>query len=197
MPAPPRPSCPSCGIAVTPGYTRCPKCHRPLPSSTRFSRLGDSAGGGGTTSEPAEEPVTRWPWYLAGAVVLAGAVAVIILGAGHRKVAPPLPDDPVSPEQATQPPAAGSDEEPTTPPPPRPPDPAPIADRLQRLLGNARLFATVEAQDDTVEIRSNFCADPGMPGVIAQVAPDLRESGIVDVTCRALSGVEAWTRPLP
>lgn len=189
-----RPSCPSCGIAVTPGYQRCPKCHRPLPTSVRFTRPLDA--GGATTIEP-DEVVTRWPWYLAGLIVLAGAVAVIVVGSHPSKPAPALPDDPVVDEEPDDTPGAGVDEDEAVPTPPPRPDPAPAADRLARLMAAVRLYATTEAIGDTVEIRSTFCAEPRVPGIIADVAADLRAAGIVAVRCRALHGAEAWTRPLP
>ena len=159
---------------------------------------GIAAGGGGaTTVAPVDEPARRWPWYVAGIVVLAGAVAVIVIGSSDRKPAPELPDDPIVDEEQVEPTVAGSDVEAPAPPPTRRPDPAPAADRLARQMAGVRLYATVEPIGDTIEIRSGFCDDARIAGLIADVAPDLRAAGIVNVTCRALHGAEAWTRPLP
>jgi hypothetical protein len=183
-------------VAVTPGYQRCPKCHAALPSSVRMPRLADG-GGGATTAAPVDEPASRWPWYLAGFAVLAGAVAVVVIGASGGKPAPELPDDPVVDDEVVEAAAGTGDEEAPAPAPPRPPDPAPAADRLARQMAGVRLYATVEPIGDTIEIRSASCDDARIAGLIAEVAPDLREAGVVTVTCRALHGAEAWTRPLP
>ena len=162
----------------------------------RFSKITDSGGGGATTLEPPEAPQQRWPWYLAGLAVLGGAVVVIVLGAraGRREV--PLPDDPVIDDEVVEPQVGSAEDEPPASPPSRP-DPAPAADRLARLMANVRLYATVAAIGDAIEIRSTSCADPGLARPLLEVAPELREAGIVTVRCRALHGAEQWTRPLP
>jgi hypothetical protein len=64
-------------------------------------------------------------------------------------------------------------------------------------MAEVRLYATVEPIGDAVEIRSSFCEDPRIAELVADVAPDLREAGVVNVRCRALHGAEAWIRPLP
>lgn len=192
-----RPSCPSCGVAVTPGYQRCPRCHRPLPTSVRFGRVDGAPSGGATTIEPIEEPAVRWPWYLAGGAILIGAVVVIVIGSSGTRPAPALPDDPVvdEPTDESTDDVGGYDE--PAPPTARPVDPGPAADRLARQMAAVRLYATVEAVGDTIDIRSSFCADDRIAGLVADVAPDLREAGVVNVRCRALHGAEAWIRPLP
>ena len=190
-----RPSCPSCGIAVTPGYQRCPRCHHELPTSVRFSRIAD--GGGATSTAALDESQRRWPWYLAGLVILAGAVAVVVIGSSGGRHPAPLPDDPVVEDQPDEPQAGSADDDQVQAPPPSRPDPGPIGDRLARNLARVRLYATVEVIADTVEIWSSFCADPGIPGLVAEVAPDLRDAGVITVRCRALHGAEQWSRPLP
>src|SRR5512141_238955 len=42
-------TCPACGVAVVPGYVKCPKCHRPLP---RYSRSSVSPVGGTAVETP-------------------------------------------------------------------------------------------------------------------------------------------------
>lgn len=193
-----RPTCPSCGIAVTPGYRRCPKCHAALPSSVQMSRLDTAGGGGGaTTTAPLDEPGARWPWYLAGLVVLGGAVAVIVHGSRDERPAAPLPDDPIIDEAEAAPDEPPADDEVAPAPRVGTPDPGPAADRLARLMAGVRLYATVEADGELLEIRSSFCDDDRISALLADVAPDLRAAGVADVRCRALGGPEAWTRPLP
>lgn len=195
MPAPlARPSCPSCGIAVTPGYQRCPRCHHELPTSVRFSRIAD--GGGATSAAPIDEPQRRWPWYVVGFAILAGAVAVVAIGSSRGSHAAPILDAPAVAAPPVEPQPGGADDEQLQPAPARP-DPGPIGDRLARNLARVRLYATVEVIADTLEIRSSFCADPGVPGLVAEVAPDLEAAGVVAVRCRALHGAEQWSRPLP
>ncbi len=143
-----------------------------------------------------DEPQRRWPWYLAGLAILAGAAAVVVIGSSRASHAAPLPDDPVVEDQPDVPQAGSDDDVPVQPPPARP-DPGPIGDRLARNLARVRLYATVEVIADTIEIRSSFCADPGVPGLIAEVAPDLEDAGVITVRCRALHGAEQWSRPLP
>lgn len=197
MPAPSaRPSCPSCGVAVTPGYQRCPRCHRPLPSAVRFSRIASEVGGGATSLEPEVETVARWPWYGAGIAVLAGAVAVIVIGASGGHARAPLPDDPVVDDEVAEPEDDTVADEPTLAVA-RPPDPGPAADLLARELAKIRLYATIEPLGEVVEIRSSFCAEPAMATVLGAVAPDLREAGMASVRCRALHGAEQWARALP
>lgn len=180
-----------------PGYPRCPKCHAVLPASGRMNRIAD--GGGGTTAAVVvDEPARRWPWYVAGALVLAGAVAVVIIGSGGKAPAAELPDDPVPPEDVVEP-QAGSAAPDEAPPAvlPRTPDAGPVADRLATTMAGLRLYATVEPIGDTIEIRTAYCADARIAGLVADVTADLRGAGITTVTCRALHGAEAWTRPLP
>jgi hypothetical protein len=159
-------------------------------------RIADG-GGGATVAASADEPVRRWPWYLAGLVVLAGAVAVVVIGSSETKPKPALPDDPVVDEEVAPPPAGGAEDDEPSVAPSRAPDPAPAADRLARLMAGVRLYATVEPIGDTVEIRSAYCDDTRIVGLVADVAPELREAGVVNVACRALHGAQAWIRPLP
>ena len=191
-----RPTCPSCGIAVMPGYPRCPKCHAALPASGRMNRIAD--GGGGTSAAVVvDEPARRWPWYVAGVLVLAGAVAVVIIGSGGKKPAAELPDDPVTPEDVVEPqPGSAAPDEGPPAVLPRTPDASPVADRLATTMAGLRLYATVEPIGDTIEIRTAYCADARVAGLLADVTADLRTAGITTVTCRALHGAEAWTRPL-
>ena len=54
--------CPSCGVAVTPGYVRCPKCKRGLPQRAR------TALEGGTAVASSGRPIR---WIILGALVAA------------------------------------------------------------------------------------------------------------------------------
>ncbi len=195
MPAPPRPTCPGCGVALTPGYPRCPKCHHALPTSVRMART-DGGGATGLASEDAADRGLRWPWYLAGLALLGLAVALVASGLRDERPAVELPDDPELVEPGPEPVVT---DEPATPPPvpTSRPDPTPIADRLARLMAGVRLYATVEAVDEVVEIRTGFCDDPRIGELLGEVAVDLKQAGVVSARCRAPHGAEQWSRPLP
>ena len=60
-------SCPACGVAVAPGYPRCPKCHAALPSAPLHLPAPARARQAGGTSAASDSPL---PWIV-------GAVAVL------------------------------------------------------------------------------------------------------------------------
>src|ERR1700729_4185268 len=87
--------CPACGVAVVPGYVRCPKCHRPLP---RFARNTASPVGGTTIKTKQGSPL------LAIAVIVGGGFIAFFALRGnrhHEASAAPAPvsaaDQPMAP----------------------------------------------------------------------------------------------------
>src|SRR5260221_11387206 len=73
-------TCPACGVAVVPGYVRCPKCHRPLP---RFARNSTSAVGG--TSLEADTPKGSPVLAILAAVVVGGGIITYFAFRGGGK----------------------------------------------------------------------------------------------------------------
>ena len=182
--------CPACGVAVVPGYVRCPKCHRPLP---RFSRNSSSPVGGTALPQPKQgSPLLA----LAVAVLVGGGfIAFFALRGGTPSHAAPAPAPPPAPT-ATPAPTA-----PVAPPSeavvaPTVPDGGTIADQLQRTLQRQRLWSTVSAIGTRVEVQSSSCRDPQMKVAIDAVAPSFKATGLTRVRCVELSGAVAFERGL-
>src|SRR5881275_617222 len=129
--------CPACGVAVVPGYARCPKCHAPLPRRLTTSVEGGTALEGTRSKAP-----------LAG-IVAAGVIGlgvILWLGVRHHggdtasaQPAPVAaqPANVAAPQPAIAPVVADTSSAPRRPPP------ATIAADLQRALGKQRLWSTV------------------------------------------------------
>jgi|SRR5580704_11257681 hypothetical protein len=185
--------CPACGVAVVPGYVRCPKCHRALP---RFARNTASPVGGTTL-------VTK-----RGSPIVAVAIAVIVGGgfiaffalrgskASHAAAAPapeetlPLPAVvPTAPSQApvtaTPAPVATST-----------PNPGAIASQLQRTLQHMELWSTVSVTGSRVELQSSSCRDPQLEKQLAAVTASFRSAGLTHVRCLEQSGAVVFDREL-
>jgi hypothetical protein len=188
--------CPSCGVAVTAGYVKCPKCHAPLPSN----RVGGaSSGPGGTavagTSRP---PVLA---FVAGAAVLIAIVLFFALRKSDKSEAAPVPEPTASssdPVQAAQP-------QPTDPsalPDPNAgsgsaaPDPTRAINVLDRALKKERLWGTVQTTGVRVDVRTGSCSDPQMGPLLDANAAALREVGLTRVRCMEQSGAVVFERDL-
>ena len=190
-------ACPSCGVAVIPGYVRCPRCHAVLPGAARARRASLGAGGG-TSVEPRAFPIVP---VAAGAIAV-GVVLLLVLGGGDaRKQAPaPTPGTAAPGAEAAAAPAPGG------PPqaPPRPldipaatgPSPSAAAAELERALGRQRLWSSVAASGDRVDVRSGSCADPAMGPMIDAARAALRGAGLTRLRCLAQSGAVVLERDL-
>jgi hypothetical protein len=189
--------CPSCGVAVIPGYVKCPRCHAVLPGAASLRRSGLEPGG---TSVPERSfPI---------APVAVGAIAValvlfFVLG-GDRRKAPPAggasaPDVSASVGEAVAPigPAGAA-------PAPRPleipaatgPNPGTAAAELERALGRQRLWSSVQPSGDRVDVRSGSCAEPAIGPVIDAARAALRGAGLTRLRCLAQSGAVVFERDL-
>ncbi len=190
--------CPACGVAVVPGYAKCPKCHRPLPNAQRVK----SAGAGGTVAED-----RQFPWMLI-AVPLGTVIVIVLL---LKLVAGGSDDDPPTTGSAEAPVAASGTTvqpqtptgtpppfQPTTPtqPTPQAPDPNAAVTELDRVLRGRRLWSSVEASPPRVDVRSALCDDPGMKPAINAVVPVLRGGGLTRLRCLAQSGTVVFERDL-
>ena len=189
--------CPACGVAVVPGYAKCPRCQKPLPYGNG-SKRARTAVAGGTVAED-----RRFPWALV--AVPLGAVIVIAL---FLKFVAGGSDDPSVTEGSNQPvttqppgPVVAQPTLPTNPEPVRPtqpvaPDPTAAVAELDRLLRSQRLWSTVEATPPRVDVRTSSCDDPSMRPSIDRVATVLRRAGLTRLRCLAQSGTVVFERDL-
>lgn len=192
--------CPACGVAVVPGYARCPRCQKPLPYGNG-SKRARTAVAGGTVAED-----RRFPWMLIavplGAVIAIGLLLKLIAGGSDDKpVDAPVAVQPAQPQGGTV--AAQVVEPPpqqrppvVQPAQPAAPDPNAAAGELDRLLRSRRLWSTVETAPPRIDVRSSFCDDPSMRASIDSVAAVLRRAGLTRLRCLAQSGIVVVERDL-
>lgn len=185
--------CPACGIAVVPGYVRCPKCHGPLP---RAARSTISPVGGTAVKAPSGSPLIA----VAAAVAIGGGI-IAYFSLRNRPPSPVTDSEPsadVGPEESAQP------EPPTTDPsaaaptlaPTKRPAPEPLAADLERSLKRARLWSTVTTIGDRVEVRSGSCADPQMKTAVDSAASLFKAAGLTRLRCVEQSGTVVFSRDL-
>jgi hypothetical protein len=193
--------CRSCGVAVVPGYVRCPKCHAPIPGGGSRNRRA----GGGTAVDPGGtslESGRRFPYFLVGGGVIV-VIAVVWFysalqdyrDAGRRTVAKPTPAQPGETTPATPVAVPGTDPT-TTTPPPNAPDPTAAASDFQAGLQRQRLWSTVEVFGDRVDVRSGSCGDPAMPPAVDAARDGLRSAGLTRLRCLEQSGRVVFERDL-
>lgn len=190
--------CPSCGVAVVPGYRRCPKCHAALPYGS--GRRSATLDPGGTSLPERSLPVVP---IVAGVGVLAVIVVLaIVLGGGSKASAPaaqqgsddasaPVAAAPSAPAPSAPAPVAAA---PAAPAPTRPPGAE--AASLEIALRKQRLWSTVEVTGSRVDVRSSGCADPAMGPTIAARSDGLRSAGLTRLRCMAQSGRVVFERDL-
>ncbi len=192
--------CPACGIAVVPGYVRCPKCHKPLP---RFARNSISPVGGTVV-----ETTSKLPMYIAAGIAAVIAILVVrhyMVGAfedyrdksaasGHRDGGPDLEArPPVAPPPVANVVTAPTESTTTTQPVVRADD---VARALKTRLDKQRLWSTVQVIGDHVEVRSATCNDSGMKPAIEQSAAQFQAAGLTRLRCLEQSGGVVFTRAL-
>lgn len=188
--------CPKCGVAVVPGYVKCPKCHTPLPTRSRAitNMGGTSVGGGGGL------PVI--PLLVGG-----GAALAVVLFFALRKDTPatttPAPEDAqveVEPSgTAVSPPEPTALPDPGAPDPTAgsaAPDPTAAAAAFDRALKRERLWGTVSAVGERVDVRTGACNDPGMATLVARSSTLLRGAGLTRLRCMEQSGAVVFERDL-
>ncbi len=184
--------CPACGIAVVPGYVRCPKCHKPLP---RFARNSISPVGGTVVEQKNNNGI----FVAAGvALVFIGALVAHHFLAGGKSAAVAAPASVAAPAQP----------QPVVPTPSAPaalgPEPvvAPVvhaedvARALKSRLDKQRLWSTVQVIGDHVDLRSAACGDAGMKPAIEQTAAQFHAAGLTRLRCLEQSGAVVFSRAL-
>ncbi|MDX2091149.1 MAG: hypothetical protein SFX73_25035 [Kofleriaceae bacterium] len=185
--------CPSCGVAVVPGYVRCPKCHKPLPAARR-TPMND---GGGGTAVPARGGFPVVPVVL-GLAVVGGLLAFFLTQGGDKPEAQPTK----APNVTAPMPTATTTPDPTAPTTiaaptsPSGPDPAEIAALIDRDLKKQRLWGTVEVVGARLDVRSGGCEDPAMAPLIDGQMQALKGAGLTKLRCLEQSGRVVFERDL-
>jgi len=186
--------CPKCGVAVVPGYVKCPKCQSPLPARMRAV----TNVGGTSLDERGGLPVIP--------LVVGGGVALVIvmffaLEKDKAPVAHEVPEDAqVEDDQSgsaqvrIDPTALPS--EPVPQEGPAGPDPSAAVSALDRALKKERLWGTVQAVGDRVDLRTGACNDPGMAPVLATAVAQLKTAGLTRLRCMEQSGAVVFERDL-
>jgi hypothetical protein len=187
--------CPSCGVAVVPGYRRCPKCHVALPYGS--GRRTSTIDPGGTSLPERSLPVVP---IVAGVGVLAVIVVLAIVLGGGKKATPaaqPGSDDANAPAAAPVAPAPSAPAPVVATPAPAPTRaPAAEAASLQVALRKQRLWSTVEVTGTRVDVRTSSCAEPAMGPTIDARADGLRSVGLTRLRCMEQSGRVVFERDL-
>lgn len=183
--------CPKCGVAVVPGYVKCPKCQTALPQrrASTVSAGGTSSAGGGGISPT---------MILIGVAVLGAVIAVFALRGGSDKAKPvEAPSAVATPEAPTDRPVAEPDETPVpTAAQPVANDPAIAVRDLDRALKKERLWGTVEVVGSGVDVRSGSCREATMMPLVEAAIPALREAGVTKVRCLEQAGSVVFEREL-
>ncbi len=191
--------CPSCGVNVLIGYTKCPKCHVAMPGAA--ARVKRASMAGGTTSERIEVIAA------AGSGGRVFGVIVLVLGAGlavwatqcrgkSRSAAPlaaPVETGPRVGSASVEPVATDPGATPTNP---TRTDPAYAADALESELAGERLYATIDVEGDLLHVRSAFCAEVRLGEIVARYAGELRSGGVIRVRCSETHGAQVFERAL-
>ena len=188
-------ACPSCGVALVPGYVRCPRCHRSLPMTR--SRL--NPGGTAVAAVRSNAPVLAIVG-LVGLVIVAAIVYALLRKApapsagaetsatSHAPLPVPVPGPVTAAPPAASPLAAAA--VPTTP------SAGAAANDLERDLQHRHLWSTVEIVGDGVDVRSSTCRDPAMKPVLDRAAGDFKLAGLHRLRCLEESGKLVFTRDL-
>jgi hypothetical protein len=192
------PPCPSCGVAVVPGYVKCPKCGAFQP---RVKRTSIQPGG---TAVVTRDRFPMMPVVLGVGVALAIALFFGLRG-GHASEpqepsASPVDEngDVLNPSEsvpgAIPPPAIA----PATPKPAPPPAPSPQAavNDLSRTLRVQRLWATLSFNGVVLEVRSASCGEAELSNAIASAASPLRAAGLTKLRCVEQSGRVVFERDI-
>lgn len=189
-------TCPACGVAVLPGYARCPnkKCRKPLP------RRAVTQVEGGTS---VTEETKRWPLFAAIGAALVGTIVIIMLGRGGdekrkttQQVQPTQTDTTQPTTDDNRGPVLDTTAPTQTPTQPTGPDPGALAGALQADLKRQRLWSTVSIDGNRVEVRSGSCADPAMGPILDGASAGFKAAGLTKMRCVEQSGRVVTDRDL-
>jgi hypothetical protein len=193
-------ACPACGVAVVPGYVRCPKCHAGLSISTTTGRLPRIAGDPGGTALP-QKGVPLVP-VLVGLAVIAAMILVFgVRGGGKKTEAAPAPPPEPVPATAIRPAQRlldrGAAAAPTSAlPAAAVQDATAVTRELETTLRRLRLWGRVEIAGSRIDVRSGSCADPAMRPAIEGKTSLLHGAGLTKLRCLEQSGAVVFERDL-
>jgi hypothetical protein len=183
--------CPACGVAVVPGYVRCPKCHAGLPVTGRLKRA---------TGDPGGTAVVNKGFPIAPLVVAVGVAAAIIVvfevrSRGAKKPAPVLvapaePFEAVRAAPAVRPVGQAALAAPATTQTGSTAavDPRAALAELEAVLRTQRLWGRIDVAGPRLDVRSGSCGDPAMRPAIEGKKPVLHSAGLTRLRCVAQSG---------
>jgi hypothetical protein len=186
-----------CGVAVVPGYVRCPKCHAGLSLSTgRIKRV--TVDPGGTALPPRSFPISS----VIVAIAVAAAIIVVfgVRGGGKKTEAASSPvPDPIAavPEPAQRvlvrpPVVAPAAEAPAA----AAPDARAAISELEATLRRQRLWGRAEITGQRIDVRSGSCSDPAMRTMIEGKSALLHGAGLTKLRCLEQSGAVVFERDL-
>jgi hypothetical protein len=192
--------CPACGVAVVPGYVRCPKCHAGLPLG-RIKRT--TVDPGGTAVPQRAFPIAALLGALGVAVAIILVFLVFGLGGSSKKPepAPAPPPEPIQAIAANPQPLAPVVAGPQAQLAPSDPaaavqDPGPAVAELKLALRDKRLWGSVEIVGQRIDVRSGSCADPAMQPLIETKKSLLHGAGLTKLRCVEQSGAVVFERDL-
>jgi hypothetical protein len=207
-------ACPACGVAVVPGYVRCPRCHAALPVAGASRRNTSTVDPGGTSV--AQSGMPRWFVWALG---IGGGVLVLWLVVGwvsdafsdyskkavrdasveqvDPQATPGTNPQGVRPTPGTGTPSGDSPSlTPTQPAVRNGPSAAATVAELERALRRRRLWSTVELVGSRVDVRSGSCGDANMSPMIESMRGAMRGAGLTRLRCLEQSGRVVFERDL-
>jgi hypothetical protein len=191
--------CPACGVAVVPGYVRCPKCHAGLPFAAARSKR--------TTADPGGTAVAPRGFPLSAVLVAVGVAAAVILVFGLRGGSKPVASEPAAlppPMAASGAPAAPRVAVAPLTVPAREPARADTSDQdrraaaaeLEATLRRQRLWGRADIVGQRIDVRSGSCADQAMRPAIDSAQTALHGAGLTRLRCLEQSGAVVFERDL-
>jgi len=198
-------ACGRCGVAVSPGYPRCPKCGSVLPGAPSPAWRAPNASGGTSAAGRRSLPgPLLWGAAAVGALALV-AIAVSVRGGDDRTAAASASD--ASPSEANEPVVGAAFDEAGEAFALDESDEVVDADEateaaLESLLAALReerlwSLADLEPDDRTViRLESAHCDDPLLGQLVGRMSRSLRTVGLRSVHCYARHGGLVFERPL-
>lgn len=198
-------TCPQCGLGVSPGYPRCPKCHASMPATPSLAaETHPRQVQGGTSVSSGPGP---YLWIaIAGVVVVAAVVVYLARGSDDQGTTPSSAAPAVAPASNLEPalPAASAEPDPfattdsdlaTAARDDRSAARSRAAAAVDSALEGARLWGTVAVSGEHLHIHSAYCASI----TDEHVAAGRDGAGAVlfeSVSCFERHGPLVWERPL-